>query len=94
MSRASSHITCSGMAARSIERGSAIKQRHAHAHFHNGSPEPHTHHSLRIGKRPLIIGMVHGLAGSGALMLLVLSTIPAPFVALIYIIVFGMCCSA
>lgn len=64
---------------------------HAHAHLHDGSPEPdpHTHHSLRIGKRPLIIGMVHGLAGSAALMLLVLSTIPAPLVALVYIIVFG-----
>ena len=34
--------------------------------------------------------MVHGLAGSGALMLLVLSTISSPVVGLSYILVFGI----
>jgi len=33
--------------------------------------------------------MVHGLAGSAALMLLVLTTISAPGIALLYIVVFG-----
>lgn len=65
---------------------------HTHAHIHDGSTETdrHSHHDLRIGKRPLIIGMVHGLAGSAALMLLVLSSISAPLVALVYIVVFGI----
>ncbi len=65
---------------------------HTHPHLHDGTPEsdPQTHHGYRIGKRPLLIGMVHGLAGSAALMLLVLSTISAPLVGLIYIIVFGV----
>jgi sulfite exporter TauE/SafE len=34
--------------------------------------------------------MVHGLAGSAALMLLVVPTIPSPWVALLYILVFGV----
>lgn len=65
---------------------------HAHPHMHDGSAEtePHTHHGLRLGVRPLIVGMVHGLAGSAALMLIVLSTIKSPLVAFIYIAVFGI----
>ncbi|MGI9106817.1 MAG: nickel/cobalt transporter [Pyrinomonadaceae bacterium] len=65
---------------------------HVHPHLHDGAPEPHrsTHHGLRLGKRPLLIGMVHGLAGSAALMLLVLSTISAPLVGLVYIVIFGI----
>jgi len=75
---------------------------HTHPHIHNeldkhvGSPEAdqHKHHGFRLGsqlnKRPLFVGMVHGLAGSAALMLLVLSTISTPLVGLIYIVVFGI----
>ena len=65
---------------------------HIHPHMHDGStePVPHTHHGLRLGARPLLVGMVHGLAGSAALMLLVLSTISSPLVGFIYIVVFGI----
>ena len=52
--------------------------------------EQPTHHNHRIGKRPLLVGMVHGLAGSAALMLLVLSTISAPLIGMLYITVFGV----
>jgi high-affinity nickel-transport protein len=56
---------------------------------HDGAAgDPHHHH--RIGVRPLLIGVVHGLAGSAALMLLVLSSIRSPQVGFAYIIVFGM----
>jgi sulfite exporter TauE/SafE len=34
--------------------------------------------------------MVHGLAGSAALMLLVVPTIPSPALALLYILIFGV----
>ena len=34
--------------------------------------------------------MIHGLAGSGALMLLVLSTIRQPLIALSYVLTFGV----
>jgi ABC-type nickel/cobalt efflux system permease component RcnA len=40
--------------------------------------------------RPLVIGLVHGLAGSAAVALLVLSTIKNPFWSTVYILVFGV----
>lgn len=62
---------------------------HAHWHLHvPGKLDEHTGW-LHLGLRPLIVGMVHGAAGTGALMLLVLSTIHAPLRALLYIVVFG-----
>jgi nickel/cobalt exporter len=39
--------------------------------------------------RPLVIGLVHGLAGSAAVALLVLSTIKDPFWSTAYLLVFG-----
>jgi high-affinity nickel-transport protein len=39
--------------------------------------------------RPLIIGLVHGLAGSAAVALLVLSTIHNPVWATVYLLIFG-----
>jgi sulfite exporter TauE/SafE len=71
---------------------------HAHPHVHDEatahaskpSLEPNTHHGIKLGKRPLIVGMIHGLAGSGALMLLVLSTISSTTVGIAYILVFGL----
>lgn len=39
--------------------------------------------------RPLIIGLVHGLAGSAAVALLVLSTIHNPIWATVYLLIFG-----
>jgi MFS family permease len=65
---------------------------HVHPHIHDGKPETdtHAHHGYQPGMRPLIVGMVHGLAGSAALMLLVLSTINGPLVGLLYILIFGV----
>jgi high-affinity nickel-transport protein len=40
--------------------------------------------------RPLAIGLVHGLAGSAAIALLVLSTIHSPFWAVLYLVIFGV----
>lgn len=40
--------------------------------------------------RPLIIGLVHGLAGSAAVALLVLSTIRSPMWAIAYLLIFGI----
>lgn len=65
---------------------------HVHPHIHDGVPEAdsNTHHGLRLGVRPLIIGMIHGLAGSASLMLLVLSTISSPLVEVVFIVIFGV----
>jgi hypothetical protein len=65
---------------------------HIHPHLHNDKPEPsHSHHGLKLGVRPLIIGMVHGLAGSAALMFAVLMKIKgSTALSFAYIIVFGV----
>jgi len=50
----------------------------------------HHHEALRFGWRPFLIGTVHGLAGSGALMLLVLGTIQSALGQVAYIATFGV----
>ena len=62
------------------------KRKHVHIHTHGDQPAA-SHH--RFSVRSVLIGMVHGLAGSAALMLLIVPTIPSPWVALSYILVFG-----
>lgn len=68
---------------------------HSHPHLHDGehthaADEPHAHHGFSLSPRPLFIGLVHGLAGSAGLMLLVLPTIESRAVGLLYIVVFGV----
>lgn len=48
--------------------------------------EPAAHSAAR----PLIVGMVHGMAGSAAIALLVLATIRDPAVSLAYLLLFGL----
>jgi high-affinity nickel permease len=51
---------------------------------------PHTHPGPgHIGFRPLIVGMIHGLAGSAALLLLLIPVIPSFWLKLVYLLVFG-----
>lgn len=65
--------------------------KHVHPHIHeNAGEEAHTHHGFSFSPRALVIGMIHGLAGSAALMLLVLPTIESRAVGLLYIIIFGV----
>jgi len=66
------------------------KAPHVHWHLHSsGKPDEHTGW-LHFSLRPLVVGMVHGAAGTGALMLLVLSTIHSSLQALVYILIFGI----
>jgi high-affinity nickel-transport protein len=77
----------------------------AHVHVHGHNPEVHLHLDeepesalqkvlARVGPyqllRPLAIGIVHGLAGSAAVALLVLTTIRDPRWAIVYLLVFGV----
>jgi ABC-type nickel/cobalt efflux system permease component RcnA len=64
---------------------------HAHPHFHAEGHEPaHTHHDFKLGWRPLLVGVMHGLAGSAALVPLVVAEIRSPLVGLAYMLVFGL----
>jgi high-affinity nickel-transport protein len=58
--------------------------RHRHHHRAGG-----THPGSPSGRRPFGVGIVHGLAGSGALAIAVLATIPSRAAALLYILLFG-----
>ena len=78
-----------------------VKERwHVHQHDHDGSRHVqfHSHavvvvhghpHWWRESVRPLCIGMAHGLAGSAALLLLVVSSARTVTEGLVYIAVFG-----
>lgn len=69
---------------------------HFHAHTHAGESGPHdpAHHSHPHPARPplraLMVGMMHGMAGSAALLMLTVSTVPSPAVGLAYILLFGL----
>lgn len=67
---------------------------HAHIHFHeDGESHEHgaTRHAVsRLGFKPLVVGAVHGLAGSAALTLLVLAQISEPWLGLLYLSIFGL----
>jgi len=68
---------------------------HFHKHKHGKEEHIHFHSHLMTSNhnhyhRPLAIGLIHGLAGSAALTLLVLTTINSIFVGLTYILIFGI----
>lgn len=77
---------------------------HTHTHFHESVHEHscqvedskletstiHDHSTSQIGFKPLVVGMIHGLAGSGALTVLVLTQINSAVLGLTYLAVFGI----
>jgi len=69
---------------------------HVHVHFHEAPAQhdrahssPHTHAVAAIGIKPVLVGMMHGLAGSGALTLLILTQIKSAWLGLLYLGIFG-----
>ncbi len=68
---------------------------HFHAHSHRGDLQPHhvsphRHRHQPIPGRALLIGMVHGMAGSAALVLLTLNQVGTPWAGVVYIAIFGL----
>lgn len=76
---------------------------HEHLHFHEAETAhpgvdarnhshivPHSHAISRMGFKPLLVGAMHGLAGSGALTVLVLTQIDSAMLGLLYLTVFGI----
>jgi ABC-type nickel/cobalt efflux system permease component RcnA len=75
-------------------------QSHVHLHFHehgtehantgaDSSSRAHSHAIARVGLKPLLVGAMHGLAGSAALTLLVLTQIQSVWLGLLYLALFG-----
>ncbi|HEY7172491.1 MAG TPA: hypothetical protein VH417_16680 [Vicinamibacterales bacterium] len=72
--------------------GGAGAHRHGHGfmvHTHGGAPHVHIG-GWTLARRPLIVGAVHGLAGSGTLTALVLATLPTTAARLTYMALFGV----
>jgi ABC-type nickel/cobalt efflux system permease component RcnA len=74
---------------------------HAHAHGADVHAHPHLHPSRsllaaldgvrrRAAVRALLVGAVHGLAGTAAVSLLVLATLRSPLAGLTYLVVFAL----
>ncbi len=66
---------------------------HLHAHSHRGEAGHHEHrhrHTSGVPLRALIIGLMHGMAGSAALLLLTAATTQSPWLGLLYIALFGL----
>lgn len=86
-----------------LHRHSHDGQSHVHIHFHEqgtahkGKPashqsthSSHSHAISRLGFKPLLVGAMHGLAGSAALTLLVLTQIQSVWLGLLYLALFGV----
>lgn len=77
---------------------------HAHPGGHESDHHGHGEHETPLGRldrrfgglgfyqaaRPFVVGVVHGLAGSAAVALLLVATIHDPLIYLAYLIVFGL----
>jgi high-affinity nickel-transport protein len=77
---------------------------HSHAHGHDPGGHGHAEDQTPLSRldrllgmlgpyqavRPLVVGLVHGLAGSAAVALLVLATIRHPVWSVVYLLLFGV----
>lgn len=73
-----------------LHRHSHAREEHEHLHVH-GRKEEHAHRHRALGhkRKSFLVGMVHGVAGSAALAILVLATIDSLVVGVGYILIFG-----
>jgi high-affinity nickel permease len=67
---------------------------HIHVHSHAGETLPHARaghaHAHGFRWRTLLVGLMHGMAGSAALLVLTVSKAPSPAVGLAYVALFGI----
>lgn len=69
---------------------------HVHLHFHEpetshaGPVASHSHAIKQIGIKPVLVGAMHGLAGSGALIVIVVAQTGSVPVGLLYLAIFGV----
>lgn len=73
------------------ESGEVTRHRHGEHEHEHASENPHLHLGARtFAWRPLAIGLVHGLAGSGALTAIVFAQLPGNATRIAYIALFGL----
>ncbi len=70
-----------------------IRHFHAHSHQHQQPHDDRAHqhkHVQFFPTRALLVGLMHGMAGSAALIILTLNTVQTPAMALFYMAFFGV----
>ncbi len=79
------------LAARDGKRGPIAPHAHGHARHAHAAPDGgHVHvGETTLAWRPLAIGLVHGLAGSGGLTALVFAELPSNAARVVYMVLFG-----
>jgi ABC-type nickel/cobalt efflux system permease component RcnA len=70
--------------------------RHLHAHSHRDDHRDHAHsahdheHPEGVPWRTLLVGTMHGMAGSAALVVMAAASISSPWWGLLYVLLFGL----
>jgi high-affinity nickel-transport protein len=73
------------------DRGPVTAHHHGRFEHAHGQAMRHFHAAGRVvAWRPLVVGLVHGLAGSGALTAVVFAELPTAALRLVYITLFGL----
>ncbi|UYO41256.1 sulfite exporter TauE/SafE family protein [Rhodopseudomonas palustris] len=74
------------------QHGDGVRHLHLHSHadrLSHDAPTAHRHeHGFRW--RTLLVGLMHGMAGSAALLVLAVSQAPSPAQGLLYVALFGL----
>lgn len=85
------------LGARAVVRGVRNVHGHVGVHHHpgvvhsHGGADDHVHVGARaFAWRPLTVGIIHGLAGSGALTALAFAEIPSTAARIVYMLLFGV----
>ena len=63
---------------------------HVHLHLHGQDTISHHHHLFGSRWKAFVVGLVHGVAGSAALSLAVMATMPSTLLGMSYLVVFGV----
>jgi nitrile hydratase accessory protein len=80
-----------GFGSRAIYLSAApVRTKPTHSHVHGPKSRAAAVGPWTLARRPLLVGAVHGLAGSGALTALVMATIPSMGARLMYLATFGV----
>jgi high-affinity nickel permease len=66
------------------------QSQHSHVHVHSNQHHQHQHRLIRLGRRPFLVGVVHGLAGSAVVTLAVVAAIPSVALGFMWLLVFGV----
>src|ERR1700688_3658806 len=72
--------------------GDGIEHFHVHSHVHEAIPHEESAHLHQHGFRwrTLLVGLMHGMAGSAALLMLAISQVASPAYGMFYVALFGI----